>query len=93
MADLGASTRRPDPSTKMLRSSFGKQTKSTAASQPSFGFGTSVREAGLKVCGVMRGEVVPGRLRGWRRRGLHLVGRGGRQWLHRRACGGLAAAS
>lgn len=42
-------TRQKDPSTKMLRSGFGDQVRSTQQSNPSFGFGTSVRESGLKV--------------------------------------------
>ncbi|KAI8474658.1 MAG: flagellar associated protein [Monoraphidium minutum] len=41
-------TRPRDPSTKMLRSGFGDQVKSTQESCPSIGFGTSVRENGLK---------------------------------------------
>lgn len=38
-----------DPSTKMLRSSFGAQPTSTRDSSPAFGFGSSTREVGLKV--------------------------------------------
>lgn len=41
--------RMPDPSTKMLRSGFGSQVRSTSPSEPSFGFGTSVRDASLRV--------------------------------------------
>lgn len=40
---------RTDPSTKMLRSGFGSQVRSTASSEPAFGFGTSVRDAALRV--------------------------------------------
>ena len=39
----------PDPSTKMLRSGFGRQVKSVSPSNPSWGFGTSVRESSTKV--------------------------------------------
>jgi hypothetical protein len=38
-----------DASTKMLRSGFGKQVKSVSASNPSWGFGSSVRESSTKV--------------------------------------------
>jgi hypothetical protein len=41
--------RHPDPSTKMLRSGFGGQVRSTSPSEPAFGFGTGVRDAALKV--------------------------------------------
>jgi hypothetical protein len=57
-------TRQKDPSVRMLRSSFGGQTKSVNTSEPAFGFGTSVRDSGLKVC----------ELSGWRRPAM---GRGG----------------
>eukprot|EP00877_Chromochloris_zofingiensis_P009552 jgi/Chrzof1/4850/Cz15g01160.t1 len=48
MGGMEYSKRREDPSVRMLRSGFGKQTKSSAPSNPSFGFGTSVRDSGLK---------------------------------------------
>lgn len=41
--------RQPESSTKMLRSGFGSQVRSTSPSEPSFGFGTSVRDASLRV--------------------------------------------
>ncbi len=44
-------TKKKDPSVRMLRSGFGSQVKSTSASEPSFGFGTGVRETALKVRG------------------------------------------
>lgn len=47
---FAASKRRDDPSIKFLRSSFGKQPKSTLSTEPAFGFGTSNRDAGNKVC-------------------------------------------
>ena len=47
--ESGVSLRKKDPTTKQLRSGFGSQTKSTSASEPSWGFGTSVRDASLKV--------------------------------------------
>lgn len=38
-----------DPSTRLLRSGFGKQVKSEAATHPSWGFGSSHRDAFMKV--------------------------------------------
>eukprot|EP00879_Flechtneria_rotunda_P016706 GHRR01017482.1.p1 GENE.GHRR01017482.1~~GHRR01017482.1.p1 ORF type:complete len:306 (+),score=70.82 GHRR01017482.1:1571-2488(+) len=40
--------RRDDPSVKGLRSGFGSQIRSTSPTNPSFGFGTSVRDASLR---------------------------------------------
>jgi hypothetical protein len=47
-----------DPSTKMLRSGFGKQIKSVSRSNPSWGFGTSMRESSTKV-GTAAGAALP----------------------------------
>jgi len=50
-----------DPSTKMLRSSFGSQVKSINASLPAFGFGSSHRDASMKMyLSAEQTKTVPG---------------------------------
>ena len=46
---VGGKTPCNKPNCRCLRSSFGPQTYSTKLSQPSFGFGTGVRDAANKV--------------------------------------------
>lgn len=53
--ETGVNLRKKDPSTKMLRSGFGSQVKSASSSEPSWRFGTSVRDVALKVRGGAEG--------------------------------------
>jgi hypothetical protein len=66
-----------DPSTRMLRSGFGAQVKSTQESCPSVGFGSSHRDASVKVnqCASQRQQLAAAQLRlfGARTRRLRAV--------------------
>lgn len=65
--DRGRSAmKQPDSSTRMLRSGFGSQVRSTSPSEPAFGFGTSVRDASLRVRCLHEGMDC-----GWSMRGCH----------------------
>lgn len=59
----GVNMRKKDPTTKNLRSGFSTQVQSTHATEPAIGWGTSVRDASLKVwiiVGVVRGAMFIG---------------------------------